>query len=118
MEWKKLEKLLPLLILLWLTTTKIILATTLQKRVGSVLSPTQFGMIHFKHRKSELVNKGERILKALDHEIWRLNRTKNKFATTFIQERRNHAAEVINEVIQKVEEEMAFMGQRAASGPA
>jgi hypothetical protein len=62
MEWKKLEQLLPLLILLWLTTTKIIQATTLQKRVGSVFSPTQFGMIHFKHRKSELVNKGEQDL--------------------------------------------------------
>jgi hypothetical protein len=118
MEWKKLEKLLPLLILLWLAGLKLILAMTLQKRVGSVFSPTQFGMIHFKHQKLELVNKGKWILKALDHEIWRLNRMKNEFATTSVQERRNHAAEVIEEVIQKVDEEMAFMGQRAASGPA
>jgi hypothetical protein len=118
MEWQKLKKFILLLVLLWLAMSRLILATTLQKRVGLVFSPTQFGMIHFQHQKSELVNKGKGILKALDHQIWRLNQMKNEFATTSVQEQRNHVAEVIKEIIQKVDEEMTFMGQRAASGPA
>jgi hypothetical protein len=64
-------------------------------------------------------NKGERrSFKALDREIKRLERTKSEFVTTSVQERRQHAAEAIEEILQKVDEEMAFMGQRASSGPA
>jgi hypothetical protein len=75
-------------------------------------------MIHFKHQRSELANKGKKILQALDREIKRLERTKSEFVTTSVQERRQHAAEAIEEILQKVDEEMAFMGQRASSGPA
>jgi sorbitol-specific phosphotransferase system component IIBC len=69
--------------------------------VGSVYSPTQFGMIHFTHDKRELAAKGKRILAALDREIWRLNRTRGEVATTFVQDQRNLADTVIKEIIQR-----------------
>jgi hypothetical protein len=85
--------------------------TTLQKRVGTVYSPTQFGMIHFTHDKRELAAKGKRILAALDREIWRLNRTRGEVATVFVQDQRSLADTEIKAIIQRLDEEMTFVGQ-------
>jgi hypothetical protein len=46
-----------------------------------------------------------------------LKKTNNEFVTTSIQERRHHMAEEIEEILQKVDEKMVFMGQRSSSGP-
>jgi hypothetical protein len=117
MEWKNAP--LPGPLFMMMVRLMTVRATTLQKRVGSVYSPTQFGMIHFKHQKSELATRERGSFSGSGpRDLAPGNRTRGEFATTSVQERRNHAAEAIEEIIQKVDEEMAFMGQRASSGHA
>jgi hypothetical protein len=86
--------------------------TTLQKRVGTVYSPTQFGMIHFTHNKRELAAKGRESSRPWTSKIWRLNRMREEVATTFVQDQRELAQAEIEEIIQRLDEEMTFVGQQ------
>ena len=99
---------------LWLLAAMLVQPTTsitFQKRVGTVFSPTQFGMVHFTHRKAELAEKGNKIIAALDREMERLNRTGNEMRTLYVQDQRGNAVTEIEEIKKKLDEEMLFVGQ-------
>jgi hypothetical protein len=62
-------------------------ATTMQKRVGSVYSPTQYGMIHFKHRSRSWQQREEDPSSSGPRDQ-AIGETKSEFVTTSVQERR------------------------------